>query len=182
MDDRFEIVNQVVLGLVCFRLKGSNNLNQRLLSSINASGQLHMVPASLDGKFVIRFCVCAQRATEDDMESAYQIISHFAADLLEILKIDEKMRREEEEYQARTVETQGEEQQVREEDESVDEVFVLDRKKKMSLRYKRSFFVRMVSDPKLYNHTKIVSRDSATRSTSDKDTGNISDDGVVSPL
>ena len=182
MDDRFEIVNQVVLGLVCFRLKGSNNLNQRLLSSINASGKLHMVPASLDGRFVIRFCVCAQRATENDMEEAYQIISHFAADLLDILKIDDKMRREEEEYVARKpVEAKGEQQQVREEDESVDEVFVLDRKKKMSLRYKRSFFVRMVSDPKLYN-PKIVSRDSATRSTSDKETGNASDDGVVSPL
>ena len=141
-----------------------------------------MVPASLDGRFVIRFCVCAQRATEDDMEEAYQIISHFAADLLEILKIDEKMRREEEEYVTRkSIEVKGEEQQVREEDESVDEVFVLDRKKKMSLRYKRSFFVRMVSDPKLYN-PKIVTRDSATRSTSDKDAGNMSDDGVVSPL
>lgn len=141
-----------------------------------------MVPASLDGKFVIRFCVCAQRATEDDMEEAYQIISHFAADLLDILKIDDKMRREEEEYAARKPVEAKEEQQVREEDESVDEVFVLDRKKKMSLRYKRSFFVRMVSDPKLYN-PKIVTRDSATRSTSDKETGNLSgDDGVVSPL
>lgn len=35
-----------------------------------------------------------------------------------------------------------------------DEVFILD-KKRHSLRYKRSFFVRMVSDPKLYN-PKIV--------------------------
>ena len=71
-DARFEVLNQVfvvhaskpfsiviypyqvILGLVCFRLKGSNNLNQRLLSAINASGKLHMVPASLNGKFVIR--------------------------------------------------------------------------------------------------------------------------------
>lgn len=53
-DERFEVLNQVVLGLVCFRLKGSNNLNQKLLSSMNASGKLHMVPASLNGKFVIR--------------------------------------------------------------------------------------------------------------------------------
>lgn len=54
MDVRFEVLNQVILGLVCFRLKGSNNLNQRLLSAINASGKLHMVPASLNGNFVIR--------------------------------------------------------------------------------------------------------------------------------
>ncbi|XP_065303932.2 tyrosine decarboxylase-like, partial [Dermacentor albipictus] len=39
-------------------------------------------------------------------------------------------------------------------EESADEVFVLERKQH-SLRYRRSFFVRMVSDPKLYN-PKIV--------------------------
>ena len=116
------------------------------------------------------------------MEEAYKIICLFANDLLDILKIDDKMRKEEEEYSARkTVDDKDGETQVREEDESVDEVFVLDRKKKMSLRYKRSFFVRMVSDPKLYN-PKIVTRDNTTRSTSDKDIDNISDDGVLSPL
>lgn len=30
---------------------------------------------------------------------------------------------------------------------------MLDRKKKQTLAYKRSFFVRMVSDPKIYNPT-----------------------------
>ena len=172
-------MGQVVLALVCFRLKGSNKLNQRLLSAINASGKLHMVPASLSDRFVIRFCVCAQRATEIDVQTAYQIISHFASDLQEILKIDEKARQEEDEYtQSLRSEVRAE---VREEDESVDEVFVLDRKKKMSLRYKRSFFVRMVSDPKLYN-PKIV-RASGTRSTSDKDSEcEPNDEDVVTPL
>ena len=55
------------MGLVCFRLKGSNGMNQRLLTSINASGMLHMVPASLADKYVIRFCVCAQNASDDDI-------------------------------------------------------------------------------------------------------------------
>lgn len=174
-------MGQVVLGLVCFRLKGSNNLNQRLLSAINASGKLHMVPASLSDRFVIRFCVCAQRATESDIHAAYHIISRFASDLYEILKIDEKARQEEEDYNQR-VKSETERNETREEDESVDEVFVLDRKKKMSLRYKRSFFVRMVSDPKLYN-PKIV-KASGTRSISDKESdGDVNDDqAVVTPL
>ena len=30
------------LGLVCFRLRGADELNQKLLSTINASGRLHM--------------------------------------------------------------------------------------------------------------------------------------------
>ena len=55
------------LGLDCFRLKGSDEVNQKLLSTINASGKLHMVPANVNEKFVIRFCVCAQNATDDDI-------------------------------------------------------------------------------------------------------------------
>ena len=46
---------------------GSDELNQMLLSAINSSGKLHMVPASVNEKFVIRFCVCAQNATDDDI-------------------------------------------------------------------------------------------------------------------
>ena len=36
-------MNDVKVGLVCFRLIGSNQLNQKLLTTINASGRLHMV-------------------------------------------------------------------------------------------------------------------------------------------
>ncbi|XP_054159874.1 tyrosine decarboxylase-like [Oppia nitens] len=143
-DERFEVINEVHLGLVCFRLKGTNTINQKLLSSINASRKLHMVPASLNDKFVIRFCVCAQRATNEDVDHAFKVISDMATDLFEMMEMDTKVRKAVEE-----------EQKENAEDEAVDEVFMLDRKRKMSLRYKRSFFVRMVSDPKLYN-PKIV--------------------------
>lgn len=85
-DSRFKITNQVVLGLVCFRLVGSNALNQRLLSMINASGKLHMVPASLNGRYVIRFCVCDQNAQEKDIRYAYDCISEFATELFESIK------------------------------------------------------------------------------------------------
>ena len=33
-----------------------------------------MVPASMNDKFVIRFCVCAQNAIDDDIETAWKII------------------------------------------------------------------------------------------------------------
>lgn len=55
------------MGLVCFRLKGTDKLNEKLLSNINASGKLHMVPASVNDKYVIRFCAVAQNATEEDI-------------------------------------------------------------------------------------------------------------------
>lgn len=85
-DPRFTITNEVVLGLVCFRLVGSNSLNQRLLSMINASGKLHMVPASLNNRYVIRFCVCDQNAKEADIEYAYKCVSEFASELFELVR------------------------------------------------------------------------------------------------
>lgn len=119
-----------------------------------------MVPASLADRFVIRFCVCAQSSSEDDIKAAYSIISEFSSDLLEIMKIEQKEKAIPDRRNiGRKLPLAAPEKPLafptEEEDESVDEVVVLDRKKKMSLRYKRSFFVRMVSDPKLYN-PKIV--------------------------
>lgn len=51
--------------------------------------------------------------------------------------------------------------------ENADEVFELqDRKRKEALAYKRSFFVRMVSDPKIYNPKIAKSQPSMRRHTS----------------
>lgn len=66
-DSRFEVCNEVRLGLVCFRLKGTDRINEKLLSSINASGKLHMVPASVNDTYVIRFCAVAQNAKVEDI-------------------------------------------------------------------------------------------------------------------
>lgn len=63
------------MGLVCFRLKKSdgqtddeiNKMNEKLLTNINGSGKIHMVPASVRDKFIIRFCVTAQNANESDI-------------------------------------------------------------------------------------------------------------------
>ncbi len=78
------------MGLVCFRLKGSNEVNQKLLSNINASGKLHMVPASVHGRYVIRFCVCAQDAKDSDIDFAWDVITDFATELLESETVKEK--------------------------------------------------------------------------------------------
>uniref|UniRef100_A0A1B0GJF5 Putative aromatic-l-amino-acid/l-histidine decarboxylase n=1 Tax=Lutzomyia longipalpis TaxID=7200 RepID=A0A1B0GJF5_LUTLO len=119
-DRRFEICNDVKLGLVCFRLKGSDKLNEKLLSNINASGKVHMVPANINDKYTIRFCVNAEYATDEDVEYAWDVITDFAAEIIEKEQADELTE-------------------------------IRDRKKKETLAQKRSFFVRMVSDPKIYN-------------------------------
>lgn len=91
-DSRFEVCNDVVvrkfllyllsyivrvtiyllrgslqLGLVCFRAKGSDKLNQKLLSTINDSGKIHMIPARVNQRYTIRFALSAPNATARDV-------------------------------------------------------------------------------------------------------------------
>lgn len=77
-DARFEILGKVTMGLICFRLKGANSLSQNLLFQLNDSGKIHMVPAMLDDKYVIRFCVNAKNASSDDMRAAWLLIKEKA--------------------------------------------------------------------------------------------------------
>ena len=53
-DQRFEIPFVRHLGMVVFRLVGDNELTEKLLKKLNSSGQVHCVPASLKGIYVIR--------------------------------------------------------------------------------------------------------------------------------
>ncbi|CAH1099325.1 unnamed protein product [Psylliodes chrysocephalus] len=154
-DRKFEICNEVKLGLVCFRLKGSDKLNEKLLSNINASGKLHMVPSNVNDKYVIRFCVCAANAEEEDIDYAWEVIKEFAEELLDS-------------------------QSVEKERELHDEVFdLLERKKKETLAQKRSFFVRMVSDPKIYNPSIAKSLPSTRRHLTEQADSPTSPDGNI---
>jgi hypothetical protein len=83
-DPRFEICGKVILGLVCFRLKGPNLLSQNLLFVLNDSGLIHMVPSMLDDKYVIRFSVNAANANDDDMLAAWSLIKQHAEQVLKL--------------------------------------------------------------------------------------------------
>ncbi|XP_076653481.1 aromatic-L-amino-acid decarboxylase [Halictus rubicundus] len=151
-DARFEVCNDVVLGLVCFRAKGSDKLNQKLLSTINDSGKLHMVPARVNQRFTIRFALAAPNATASDVDIAWSIITDYLAELLES-KASEiptvlSGRRESDDFS--NFSTLPEHlfvffsplQDVM--DELAD---IREKKRKATLEQRRSFFVRMVSDP-----------------------------------
>lgn len=75
------------LGLVCFRLIGSDKLNEKLLSSINESGKLHMVPASVNEKYVIRFCAVTQNCSDEDIGKNFFLIIKFQLSFFIVLKI-----------------------------------------------------------------------------------------------
>ena len=46
-DPRFEVAAARHLGLICFRLRGDNQLTEKLLKRLNSNGRIHCVPASL---------------------------------------------------------------------------------------------------------------------------------------
>ena len=46
-----------------------------------------MVPASVNDKFVIRFCVVAQNATDDDIEYAWKTLGKIATDVIEKMQL-----------------------------------------------------------------------------------------------
>lgn len=81
-DDRFEVCAQVILGLVCFRLKGSNTLNKSLLQKINNLKKIHLVPCCLGDKFILRFAVCARTVESSHIVFAWKHIEELATELL----------------------------------------------------------------------------------------------------
>uniref|UniRef100_A0A8C2Z3S8 Aromatic-L-amino-acid decarboxylase n=1 Tax=Cyclopterus lumpus TaxID=8103 RepID=A0A8C2Z3S8_CYCLU len=82
-DKRFEICAEVVMGLVCFRLKGSNDLNQLLLKRITNSREIHLVPCQLSGVFVLRFAICARSTDSRHIQHAWRHITQLSCELLQ---------------------------------------------------------------------------------------------------
>ncbi|KAG8190589.1 hypothetical protein JTE90_014065 [Oedothorax gibbosus] len=73
-DDRFEIYGEVHLGLVCFRRKGSNEINEEILKRVNARRKIHITPTKVRGQFIIRFALCSNFTTSADVEYAWKEI------------------------------------------------------------------------------------------------------------
>ncbi|XP_014671545.1 PREDICTED: tyrosine decarboxylase-like [Priapulus caudatus] len=169
-DARFEVPCKVVMGLVCFRLKESNATNQRLLMAINASGELHMVPASLNNRYVIRFAICSEHATDSDVLVAWRIIQTFSTEVLKRSRSRESGSIEKRQPEPNGVVDDDEEPEEDVDiDDIEDDVFMFDptvtlnhpleRPPPPPRRYKgrgssRNMLVRMISDPKCY-HPKL---------------------------
>uniref|UniRef100_K1R2A9 Histidine decarboxylase n=1 Tax=Magallana gigas TaxID=29159 RepID=K1R2A9_MAGGI len=103
-DQRFEIPASRVLGMVVFRLWGENEMTETLLKRLNKSGKVHMVPASLKGKYVIRFTVTSQYTTDQDIERDWKIISDTATKVLHDTESEEDEAYSDEEVSSPEVE------------------------------------------------------------------------------
>ncbi|XP_018368357.1 PREDICTED: aromatic-L-amino-acid decarboxylase-like [Trachymyrmex cornetzi] len=82
-DPRFEIVGEVLMGLVCFRLKGSNELNEALLKRINGAGNIHLVPSKIKDTYFLRLAVCSRFSESKDIQYSWKEIKLRANEILE---------------------------------------------------------------------------------------------------
>jgi len=80
-DTDFELSAPVPLSLVCFRHRAGNELNQRLLAEINASGKAFLSHTVLDGKFVLRFAIGNFQTNEQDIRETWDLIRETAHEL-----------------------------------------------------------------------------------------------------
>ncbi|KAM4856735.1 aromatic-L-amino-acid decarboxylase [Urocitellus parryii] len=81
-DSRFEICAEVTMGLVCFRIKGSNQLNEALLQRINNARKIHLVPCHLRDKFVLRFAICSRMVESAHVQFAWEHIRELGEEVL----------------------------------------------------------------------------------------------------
>ncbi|KAL8596758.1 hypothetical protein ACOMHN_053854 [Nucella lapillus] len=77
-DDRFEIIADVIMGFVCFRLKGPNQLSEALLTRIRGDGHIYMGPAMVKGRYVLRLAICGSDTQSSDVSYAWDVIKKTA--------------------------------------------------------------------------------------------------------
>jgi aromatic-L-amino-acid/L-tryptophan decarboxylase len=79
--DRFERVAPVPFSVVCFRLRGDarDEEHQRILDTINASGEIFLSHTKLDGRYVLRLAIGNINTTERHVARAWELLNSAAA-------------------------------------------------------------------------------------------------------
>jgi aromatic-L-amino-acid decarboxylase len=67
--------------VVCFRVDGDDERNRRLLDRVNATGEIFISHAVLDGRYVLRLAIGQMSTTEDDVRRAWDVLRSTAAEL-----------------------------------------------------------------------------------------------------
>jgi aromatic-L-amino-acid decarboxylase len=73
-DARFEVVAPVPFSVVCFRYKGSDDDNRRILEEVNASGKFFISHTELGGRYVLRLAIGNLGTTWEDVQGAWEMI------------------------------------------------------------------------------------------------------------
>ncbi len=78
-DPRFEICAPSRLSVVCFRLRGPDEINRRLLEAINASRRFFLSHTVLDGRFVLRIAIGNLHTSRATLDELWEVISRLAS-------------------------------------------------------------------------------------------------------
>ena len=84
----FELMAPVPLSLVCFRLNDGrdeetlDDLNRRLLESLNKTGKLFLTHTTLRDKYVLRMAIASRTTKENHVKEAWELIKKNAEDIL----------------------------------------------------------------------------------------------------
>jgi len=80
-DPRFEVVAPVLMSLVCFRYKGTDDQNRRLLELLNASGVAFSSGNVLNGQFGLRIAIGNLKTTREDVFLVWETVRKLANEL-----------------------------------------------------------------------------------------------------
>lgn len=73
-DRHFEMMAPAPFNLVCFRHRGSDELNERIMKELNDSGEIFLTHTKLNGRFALRLCVGQSRTETEHVEKAWSLI------------------------------------------------------------------------------------------------------------
>src|SRR5256885_1004035 len=76
--DDWELVAPQRFSLVVFRRYATDEENEELEASVNASGEIFITHTKLDGRYVLRLAVGNARTTEDDVRRAWDVLNREA--------------------------------------------------------------------------------------------------------
>jgi aromatic-L-amino-acid decarboxylase len=77
-DRRFEVLTPTPLSVVCFRLRGDDAGNQRLVDAVNATGEVFLSPTRLHGRLVLRVAISGLRTEERHVRRAWELLAQNA--------------------------------------------------------------------------------------------------------
>jgi aromatic-L-amino-acid decarboxylase len=79
----FERTAPAPFSVVCFRARGTDELNAALLDRLNGSGEVFLSHTRLDGRYTLRLAIGNLHTTEAHVARAWTLIREFAAELRE---------------------------------------------------------------------------------------------------
>jgi len=78
---QFERAAPVPFSVVCFRLSGTDEMNERLLARLNATGEVFLSHTRLGGRYTLRLAIGNLRTTERHIARAWTLLQQHAAEL-----------------------------------------------------------------------------------------------------